>query len=255
MWASRSTEGSDPSLSVNTGAARVRRSLLSDRTGRGGDSLPVSVRSDPLSRSMKRGNQLIQSPSKSARLTWSLQPGGSRNSNRSSFVLPHLARAPRVPLVPVARERSSPGSVGSAAPRMTSASANPRDAMYDRAQLLRRGSCWCTSRPPHVAGFTYVRAVGRALPPPTGARPISAGRLRCRPSVVAPRRTRGLAPVSRAAVVPVLPTGCGRGGQRERAALGVPAHGPPIAGVDDRAAELADALECRGQVGDGEVGQ
>jgi acetyl esterase/lipase len=31
----------------------------------------------------------------------------------------------------------------------------------------------------------------------------------------------------------------GRGaGQRERAALGVPAHGPPIAGVDDRAAEL-----------------
>ena len=45
---------------------------------------------------------------------------------------------------------------------MTAASANPRDAMYDRAQLLRRGSCWCTSRPPHVAGFTYVRAVGRA---------------------------------------------------------------------------------------------
>ena len=60
---------------------------------------------------------------------------------------------------------------------------------------------------------------------------------------------------ARAAIVPVLLTGCRRGGQRERAALGVPAHGPPIAGVDDRAAELADALECRGQVGDGEVGQ
>jgi len=30
---------------------------------------------------------------------------------------------------------------------------------------------------------------------------------------------------------------------------------PPIAGVDDRAAEFVDALECRGQVGDGEVGQ
>jgi hypothetical protein len=42
----------------------------------------------------------------------------------------------------------------------------------------------------------------------------------------------------------------GRGRQRERAALGVPAHGPPIAGVNDRAAELEDALECRGQVGD-----
>jgi hypothetical protein len=53
----------------------------------------------------------------------------------------------------------------------------------------------------------------------------------------------------------VLLTGCGRSGQRKRAALGVPAHGPPIAGVDDRAAELADAVECRGQVGDGEVGQ
>ena len=48
---------------------------------------------------------------------------------------------------------------------------------------------------------------------------------------------------------------CGRGGQRERAALGVPAYGPPIAGVDDRAAELADALERRGQVRDGEVGK
>ena len=60
---------------------------------------------------------------------------------------------------------------------------------------------------------------------------------------------------ARATIVPVLLTGCRRGGQRERAALGVPAHGPPIAGMDDRAAELADALECRGQVGDGEVGQ
>ena len=52
-----------------------------------------------------------------------------------------------------------------------------------------------------------------------------------------------------------LLTGGGRGGQRERAALRVPAHGPAIAGMDDRAAELADALECRGHVGDGEVGQ
>jgi len=60
---------------------------------------------------------------------------------------------------------------------------------------------------------------------------------------------------AREAVPPVLLPGSGRGGQRERAALGVPAHGPPIAGMDDRAAELADALECRGQVGDGEVGQ
>jgi hypothetical protein len=60
---------------------------------------------------------------------------------------------------------------------------------------------------------------------------------------------------ARAAIVPVLLTGCGPGGQRERAALGVPAHRPPIAGMDDRAAELADALERRGQVGDGEVGQ
>jgi hypothetical protein len=44
-------------------------------------------------------------------------------------------------------------------------------------------------------------------------------------------------------------------GQRERAALGVPANGALIAGVDDRAAELADTLECCGQVRDGEVGQ
>jgi hypothetical protein len=60
---------------------------------------------------------------------------------------------------------------------------------------------------------------------------------------------------ARAAVVPVLLTGCWRGGQRERAALRVPAHGPAIAGMDDRAAELADAVEGRGHVGDGEVGQ
>jgi hypothetical protein len=58
-----------------------------------------------------------------------------------------------------------------------------------------------------------------------------------------------------AAIVPVLFPGAGRRCQRERAALGVPAHGPPIAGVDDRAAEFADALDRRGQVGDGEVGQ
>ena len=59
----------------------------------------------------------------------------------------------------------------------------------------------------------------------------------------------------RAAVVPVLLTGCGRGGQRERAALRVPADGPAIAGMDDRATELADAFECRGHVSHGEVGQ
>jgi hypothetical protein len=63
-------------------------------------------------------------------------------------------------------------------------------------------------------------------------------------------RTDQASRFARAAIVPVLLAGCGRGGQRERAALGVPAHGPPIAGVDDRAAELADALECRGQVRD-----
>jgi hypothetical protein len=44
-----------------------------------------------------------------------------------------------------------------------------------------------------------------------------------------------------------------RGGQREWTSLGVPANGPPIAGVDDRAAELADAIKCCGQVRDGEV--
>ena len=44
-----------------------------------------------------------------------------------------------------------------------------------------------------------------------------------------------------------------RGGQGERAALGVPAYGPSIAGVDDGAAERPDAVERRGQVGDGEV--
>ena len=52
---------------------------------------------------------------------------------------------------------------------------------------------------------------------------------------------------------PVLFRDFGRGGQRERAALGVPAYCPPIARVDDRAAEFANALECRGQVRDGEV--
>ena len=55
--------------------------------------------------------------------------------------------------------------------------------------------------------------------------------------------------------MPVLLIGCGYGGKREGVALGVPAHRPSIAGVDDRAAELADAVECRGQVSDGEVGQ
>src|SRR4051794_28766979 len=47
--------------------------------------------------------------------------------------------------------------------------------------------------------------------------------------------------------------GCGRGGQRERAALGVPAYRPSIAGVDDRPPECANALECDRQVWDGEV--
>jgi uncharacterized membrane protein YccF (DUF307 family) len=56
-----------------------------------------------------------------------------------------------------------------------------------------------------------------------------------------------------AAVALVLIGGCVRGGQSERAALGVPAYGPSIAGVDDGAAERADAVERRGQVGDGEV--
>jgi hypothetical protein len=57
------------------------------------------------------------------------------------------------------------------------------------------------------------------------------------------------------AIVSVLLPGAGRGGQRERAALGVLARGPTIARVDDRAAELADALDRRRQVGDGELGK
>src|SRR5688572_28315149 len=52
---------------------------------------------------------------------------------------------------------------------------------------------------------------------------------------------------------PVLFRDEGCGGQRERAALGVPAYSPLIAGVDDRAAKFADALERSGQVRDGEV--
>jgi hypothetical protein len=52
---------------------------------------------------------------------------------------------------------------------------------------------------------------------------------------------------------PVLSRDGGCGGQRERAALGVPAYGPLIARVDDRAAKFADALERSGQVRDGEV--
>jgi hypothetical protein len=54
-------------------------------------------------------------------------------------------------------------------------------------------------------------------------------------------------------VVPALLDGCVRGGQSERAAFGVPAYGPPIAGVDDGAAKLADTVKRCGQVGDGEV--
>jgi len=56
------------------------------------------------------------------------------------------------------------------------------------------------------------------------------------------------APLARATLVSAL-----SGGQGEWAALRVPAHGPSIAGVDDRAAELADAIERRRQVSDGEV--
>src|SRR5687767_13681346 len=52
---------------------------------------------------------------------------------------------------------------------------------------------------------------------------------------------------------PVLFRDEGCGGQRERAALGVPAYGPLVAGVDDRAAKFADALERSGQIRDGEV--
>src|SRR5919112_1864088 len=44
-----------------------------------------------------------------------------------------------------------------------------------------------------------------------------------------------------------------RGGQRERAALGIPAYRPAIARVDDRAPELANPLKRRGQISDSEV--
>jgi hypothetical protein len=60
-------------------------------------------------------------------------------------------------------------------------------------------------------------------------------------------------PLSQCASSGRLLGGCRRGGQRERASLGVPAYGPAIARVDDRAAELANALECCGQVSDREV--
>ena len=46
-----------------------------------------------------------------------------------------------------------------------------------------------------------------------------------------------------------------RGGQRERAPLGVPAYRPAIARMDDRAAKLANASERCGQVSDSEVRQ
>jgi hypothetical protein len=52
---------------------------------------------------------------------------------------------------------------------------------------------------------------------------------------------------------PALLDGCIRGGQSEWAAFGIPAYGPPIAGVDDGAAKLADTVERCGQVGDREV--
>ena len=45
------------------------------------------------------------------------------------------------------------------------------------------------------------------------------------------------------------------GGQGEGAALSVAADGPELARVDDRATELLDPLECRGQVANGEVGR
>src|SRR5918992_851823 len=103
-------------------------------------------------------------------------------------------------------------------------------------------------RAPLFAPLVSSRAVGRTSPMPK------------RPRV---RRNRYgsifqtiLAEMKRPiAVARVLLTWYGRGGQRERAALGVPAYGPPIAGMDDRAAELADALECGGQVGDSEIGE
>ncbi len=44
-----------------------------------------------------------------------------------------------------------------------------------------------------------------------------------------------------------------QGCQGEGAALGIPTDGPLITGVDDRAAELSDAIECLGHFGDGEV--
>ena len=44
-----------------------------------------------------------------------------------------------------------------------------------------------------------------------------------------------------------------RGGEREGSSLRVTADGPPLARVNDGAAELGDALECRPQVGDRKV--
>ena len=46
-----------------------------------------------------------------------------------------------------------------------------------------------------------------------------------------------------------LPLIDGPGGQRERAALGVAAHSPPVAGWTTQPSELANPLQRRGQVG------
>ena len=44
-----------------------------------------------------------------------------------------------------------------------------------------------------------------------------------------------------------------RGGQREGTALRIPTDGPPLPGMNHRAAVLTDALECHAQIGDSEV--
>ena len=60
-------------------------------------------------------------------------------------------------------------------------------------------------------------------------------------------------PFSTGPVAPRLLHGCRRGGERERAALGVAADRPALAGVDDRAAQLGNARQRRLHSLDGEV--
>src|SRR5918996_4276793 len=123
----------------------------------------------------------------------------------------------------------------------------PQQSPWELAKLVGR---LLASRRGEAGGLRGRQT--QYAPRPLVAKPPSAS-VPLVPGIGDPPRSGSAAETrSRWAQLPRIPW---RGHQGEWTALGVSADSPLLAGMDDRAAELADTRERRRQVGDGEVGK